>query len=711
MTFTTAPTDVDTTLLTWGHEAFELVLDLDPARPVRVESISAHARAIEDGRRASERAQPLVEVIALGDGHSLTNTRFSHTGVGSRLRYVDHEDSQAGDIHELRVRQRDQRTGLLVTSVFRAISGVPAAQTWTELENRGAEPVIVQLVSSFATGAILAEDESIHDLSLLRGRSEWCAENRWAWTPLSGPDGLPDINTTFHDHDARGALTTVSKSTWSSGEYLPTGFLVNTATGRTLAWQIEHNGAWRWEVDGRREGANAVSLVIAGPNDLDHQWDVRLAPGDGFSAIPISIAPSMSGFEGALAGLTAQRRAIRRTSERDATRPVIFIDYMNTPMGDPTTSKLLPLIDAAADAGAEYFCIDAGWYDDGHDWWPSVGEWQPSTTRFPDGGIERVLDHIRSRGLQPGLWLEPEVVGIHSPMADRLPHDAFLQRYGRRIVEHDRYFLDFRHPAVIAHLDRVVDHLVRDLGSRHFKLDYNVTPGAGSDVGSLSAGSGLLEHNRAHLAWIDALVSRYPEVIFENCASGGMRVDYAMMSRLDLQSTSDQQDFRLYATIAAAAPMSLLPEQAGNWAYPQPAMSDEEIAFTMINGIVGRLYLSGRLDAMSGDQKALVAEGVAAFAGIRDDLAAADAFWPLGLPGWFDEAIALGLRTPDATYLAVWSRSESIDDIVLPLEGEHARLEVVYPAGLPAWTTGTDGGRVVLTPAAAGPSARLFRIA
>ena len=175
MTFTTAPTDVDTTLLTWGHEAFELVLDLDPARPVRVESISAHARAIEDGRRASERAQPLVEVIALGDGHSLTNTRFSHTGVGSRLRYVDHEDSQAGDIHELRVRQRDQRTGLLVTSVFRAISGVPAAQTWTDLEKRGAEPVIVQLVRSFATGAILAEDESIHDLSLLRGRSEWCA--------------------------------------------------------------------------------------------------------------------------------------------------------------------------------------------------------------------------------------------------------------------------------------------------------------------------------------------------------------------------------------------------------------------------------------------------------------------------------------------------------------------------------------------------------
>ena len=69
-----------------------------------------------------------------------------------------------------------------------------------------------------------------------------------------------------------------------------------------------------------------------------------------------------------------------------------------------------------------------------------------------------------------------------------------------------------------------------------------------------------------------------------------------MLARFDLQSTSDQQDFLLYPPIAAGAPVQILPEQAGNWAYPQPSMSHEEIAFTMVTGLSGRLYLSGFLD-------------------------------------------------------------------------------------------------------------------
>ena len=54
---------------------------------------------------------------------------------------------------------------------------------------------------------------------------------------------------------------------------------------------------------------------------------------------------------------------------------------MNTINGNPTTDRLLPLVAAAAQAGAECFCIDAGWYDDTElaDWWPTVGEWVPST--------------------------------------------------------------------------------------------------------------------------------------------------------------------------------------------------------------------------------------------------------------------------------------------------------------------------------------------
>jgi alpha-galactosidase len=44
--------------------------------------------------------------------------------------------------------------------------------------------------------------------------------------------------------------------------------------------------------------------------------------------------------------------------------PVIFNDYMNCLMGDPTPEKVETLTTPAAEAGAQYFCIDCGWYAD-----------------------------------------------------------------------------------------------------------------------------------------------------------------------------------------------------------------------------------------------------------------------------------------------------------------------------------------------------------
>jgi alpha-galactosidase len=247
-----------------------------------------------------------------------------------------------------------------------------------------------------------------------------------------------------------------------------------------------------------------------------------------------------------------------------------------------------------------------------------------------------------------GLWLEPEVVGVLSPMAESLPEAAFLQRHGRRVTEHQRYFLDLRHPAARAHLDATFDRLIATFGVGFFKLDYNVTPGPGTDHDAFSVGAGLLEHNRAHLRWVAELRQRSPDVVFENCSSGAMRADFAMLELSDFQSTSDQEDFRLYPWIAAGAPVQMLPEQAGNWAYPQAWMSPEEIAFTMVTGLSGRLYLSGFLHDMSPEQLALVHDAVTVFTAIRDDIARSVPTWPLGFPQWYDDACALTSPHPSA---------------------------------------------------------------
>ncbi|MCM6763826.1 alpha-galactosidase [Rathayibacter sp. ZW T2_19] len=693
--------------LTWGtREGLRLTFDCTPGAPVALVALEA-----ADVRLEATHVAPLVEIATAAAGHDPATSRLTHTRIGAALRYSAHRESTVDGVEILEIDVEAPSFGVAATAILRRVPGVAAVST--EVVVRALSGQVLRSVASWSAdlGAHPGTPgkDAFTRWSLLRGENDWLGEGRWRTAPLRDA-GFPVLREDITGHDPRGAVGAVSAGSWSTGSDLPVGGLI--APDAALVWQIEHNGAWRWEVG---EDIDGGTLALSGPTDRDHGWIRVLAAGEEFRSVPVTLALGRDA-DAAIDALTRSRRANRRSHPDDTALPVVFNDYMNTLDGDPTTEKLLPLIDAAADAGAEIFCIDAGWYDESGvpgGWWSSVGEWQPSATRFP-GGLGEVVERIRSRGLVPGLWLEPEVIGVDSPMAGRLPDDAFLQRSGVRIEEHERFHLDLRHPAAVAHLDETVDRLVADFGVGFFKFDYNIDAGPGTDVASDSVGDGLLGHNRAYLAWLDGLLDRHPALVIESCSSGAMRQDWAVMSRLQMQSTSDQQDFRLYPPIAAAAPMMLLPEQAASWAYPQADMDDEEIAFCLVTGLLGRYYLSGYLNRMSEPQLALVHEAVAAAKSLRAAISSATPRWPLGLPGWTDDAIALALRTDGEHLVSVWRRAGS-EDIVLhlpELTGRDVAVSVVFPATLAAWGTEWDPatGRLTVRPTGSGPSARTFRL-
>ena len=244
------------------------------------------------------------------------------------------------------------------------------------------------------------------------------------------------------------------------------------------------------------------------------------------------------------------------------------------------------------------------------------------------------------------------------------------------------FHLDLRHPAARAHLDQTVDRLVADFGIAYFKLDYNISALAGTDLDADSPGDGRLQVARAHLDWLTGVLDRHPGLTIENCSSGAMRADYAVLSIAQLQSTSDQQNPTLYPPIAASAPASIAPEQAGNWAYPQPEMSTEEIVFTLVTGMLGRLYLSGFLDRMSPAQLAWSARRCrrTSRSGPRSPPPCRSG--RSGLPGWNDPHVALGLVVPDGSVLvSVWNRSPSDPLLELPWPA-YARPASAGRAGL-----------------------------
>lgn len=696
-------------VLRWGVDAFGLVFAIDPDEPVAligIGAVGADGAAVPVLEPALR--QPLVEVSAFGHGRFPGSFRHVDTVIGARLRYRGH--TVDGDT--LRIDQLDETTGLSVASVFEVRAGVGAFRTWTEVT--AGEALVLDFVSTFATGAFLTAAPDVDAFALASAANDWVAESRWTIRPLR-EIGLARIDRDVQHQPPRSRLHVANRGSWSSGEQAPTAALLASSGTYALAWQVEHNGPWGYEIGETRHGAY---LLLTGPTDQDNHWSVRLEPGETFTSVPASVAYAAGGVDKVLGALTRQRRATRHVREADHTLPVVFNDYMNTLMGDPTTEKLLPLIDAAADAGVDLFCIDAGWYAEGH-WWDTVGEWLPAASRFP-GGIEEVVDHIRSRGMVAGLWLEPEVIGVRSPLAladsgRALPDSAFFSRGGVRLAEHGRHLLDLRDPAARAHVDGVIDRLVADYGIGFIKMDDNTMTGPGTDVGGLAPGAGLLEHNRALLDLLDDVQARHPDLLIEGCASGAMRMDSAMLSRLHLQSTSDQQDPVMYASIAAAAPASMLPEQAGNWAYPLAGSGREAMVFALVNGILGRLYLSGYLNRMAPDEVALVRQAVAAQKVVLADIEQSIPFWPLGLPGWEDGWVALGLHHSDGARLSLWRRPGAPSAVLVPLPAFRGRRLVVAPffpdaADGWSWRWDADAGELTVDASADAPTARVLAI-
>ncbi|MFI6549320.1 glycoside hydrolase family 36 protein [Streptomyces prunicolor] len=695
------------THLRWGNDDLSLLLAFEPEGSVRLLAMG-EAASLPDPEREPERcallarrALPLVEVETTGSGRAGTSGKRHVDGAVSRgLRLTGVEEDEDGHVRTLRVRMTDDDSGLRVTAVYALRDGVPVLRAEAHVENRGDRPVTLECVSSFALSNLarnLPEGEHWeHGLSVWLAANPWSGEFRWSRATLA-ERGLYDVGmVAYGQTGSKNRVSVTSTGSWSSSESLPMGCLEETRTGRALLWQIEHNGSWHAEL-GDRFGD--VYLTLSGPTDREHQWRHTLAPDATFLSVPVAVAVvSEGGYETALAAMTDHRRATRRPHPDHERLPVVFNDFMNSLMGEPSTEALLPLVDAAATAGAEVFCIDAGWFDAEPPgavgpggvpgWWDAVGEWEESAPRFP-GGLREVLDHIRAEGMVPGLWLEPEVVGVRSPIAAALPDEAFFRRDGVRLVEWGRHQLDLRHPAARAHLDTVVDRLVRDYGVGYLKLDYNIDIGPGTDGpdGTDTPGAGLLGHNRAYLDWLDGVLDRHPGLVLESCAAGGSRTDHAILSRLSIHSVTDQQDFRLLPAIAAAAPTAVTPEQGAVWAYPLPEHTDAELGTVLVSALLGRVHLSGRPDLLTRRQLDVVRQALDIYKSYRHLLPGARPHWPLGLPGWRDGRLALALSGADGTtLLALWCRDGEPETVTVPLPwlADGQRPRVLFEVGVRA---------------------------
>lgn len=601
-----------------------------------------------------EEAFQLVQVSLSGYDRPYEKHGNKHivTAPGYLLTYAGMQDEENETGRRLTITQRDTEvTHVRVETVMQFYRGTSIVRMWNTVTNEGSDTQCLEYLSSFCYTGIEKEGKASSDEKMrvripYNGWQKEMSVKEYRFADV----GLAQTQPGVYQRTSQ-VLEVTNTGNWSSKKYLPLGYVENTQAHTALFWQIEHNGSWHYEIGDQN---THFYVCVSGPTEVQSHWFKNLASGESFTSVPVAVGVCEDSFEKAVGELTKYRRLIRRKNKDNENLPVIFNDYMNCLFGDPTTEKELPLIDAAAECGCEYFVIDAGWYAPGS-WWDSVGEWQESRERFPNG-IKEVTDRIREKGMIPGVWLELEVMGINCEKAKKAPDDWFFVRHGKRVFDRSRYQLDFRNPAVIDHVNEVIDRVVNQYGVGYIKMDYNIEPGIGTELGAESVGQGMLEHEKAYLAWLDSVFVKYPDLVIENCSSGGLRIDYALLSRYSIQSTSDQEDYRNYATIAANAPTGVTPEQSAVWSYPMRQGDKEEVIYNMINAMLGRIHQSGHLAELPAERVALVKEGIACYQSIRNDIKNALPFWPIDLADNEDLWVCGGLQLPDKAYLAVWKR-------------------------------------------------------
>lgn len=647
----------------------------------------------------------LVGLLASGHGRHRSSQALYATAVGDRLRYVRHDQSSVSDQGTLIVEQRDDVTGLVVTWIATAFEDVEGFTSTIGVRNDGQSTVRLESVSSLA--CVLVDSARRGETTIHTARSDWLAEFRWS--SCSASYLLPDVDIDLHGQDPRGVVEFASAGMWSTGSMLPQGMLTLADSRGAIAWEVETSGSWSWQLF-ERDGA--FRLTACGPSLRVGGWQCNLQPGERWATVSASVVAAAGGVDGVLGELTRLRRRRRIKSGTAGAGAVVYNDYMNTVMGDPNSSRLLPLIDAAAQVGATVFCVDAGWYRDVDASNDQLGKWTEAKGRF-DGGLSTVIGRIRDADMIAGLWLEPEVVTPSLAEKLALSVDSYVRRGGHIVTDWERWHLDLSQDHVRDWLDDAVDELVSRYGVGYFKLDYNTDIGGG---GGELPGAQELAHLRGLYAWLHGLSKRHPGILIEVCASGAMRADGAMLTRADLQSTSDQQSEILYAAIAAASPSAMPPEQAANWAYPQPGMSEERMIFTLSNGMLTRLYLSGWLDRLSSRQTSLVVEAVRSHRDLLPLVHSAVPAWPLGLPGWRDEWLALALRSVDRIALTVWHRPGEtssvpshvrirIDDLK-----QSSSVRMIFPTDVEGWQFEISDGAIDIRCTIREPSARTVMI-
>jgi alpha-galactosidase len=307
--------------------------------------------------------------------------------------------------------------------------------------------------------------------------------------------------------------------------------------------------------------------------------------------------------------------------------------------------------------------LDDGWFSSRRDDTSGLGDWFVSSEAHPDGLVP-LIDHVRSLGMEFGIWVEPEMVNPDSDLHRAHPEWALVTEGYEPVTARNQLVLDLARPDAYDHVAAQLHALLDGHDISFVKWDMNRDHVQGSGT---TGAAGTHAQTRAVLRLIDELRAAHPAVEFESCASGGGRIDLDILRRCERVWASDCNDPIDRQRIQHGMSLLVPPEVMGAHIGPARAHTTgrvSSIAMRAATALFGHLGLELDLRALDERDLADVATAIDLHRRLRPLLHTGDAVRFDTEPPY----VAHGVYSPDRTHALVsWAVLDSPASLTPPM--------------------------------------------
>lgn len=256
----------------------------------------------------------------------------------------------------------------------------------------------------------------------------------------------------------------------------------------------------------------------------------KLEPGERFTAPEVVMVYSDEG----LGKMTRTyhdlyRNHLIRSPYLHKKRPILINNWEATYF-DFDEKKLLEIAKEASELGIEMLVMDDGWFGKRSSDDSSLGDWYVNEEKIK-GGLHNLVENVGELGMKFGIWVEPEMISPESELFREHP-DWAIQIPGRDITQsRAQYMLDLSRDEVADFVYEMIADILKSADISYVKWDMNRQMATLGSAALPADRQGELAHRYILGVYRmqERLINDFPDLLLENCASGGGRFDPGML--------------------------------------------------------------------------------------------------------------------------------------------------------------------------------------